>query len=138
MPVRFRCVYCNQLLGISRRKSGTIVRCTNCEGQIIVPEPVAEAAAASGERKAPTSRVNNLFEQSDIDDILKPVRNSDSSSEPFAFDPSPALPSTAAVETATTPPLRPGPTWRLLWTISGAAAFISLGVGYLIARLSAG
>jgi hypothetical protein len=39
MPIRFRCVYCNQLLGISRRKAGTIVRCTSCEGQLIVPEP---------------------------------------------------------------------------------------------------
>src|SRR5213075_497115 len=39
MPIRFRCVYCNQLLGISRRKAGTIVRCTTCEGQLIVPEP---------------------------------------------------------------------------------------------------
>ena len=28
MPVRFRCVYCNQLLGISSRKAGTVVRCT--------------------------------------------------------------------------------------------------------------
>src|SRR5262249_42175047 len=39
MPIRFRCVYCNQLLGISRRKAGTIVRCTTCEGQLIVPNP---------------------------------------------------------------------------------------------------
>jgi hypothetical protein len=39
MPIRFRCVYCNQLLGISRRKAGTIVRCTSCEGQLIVPDP---------------------------------------------------------------------------------------------------
>src|SRR5947209_3895812 len=47
MPIRFRCVYCNQLLGISRRKAGTIVRCTSCEGQLIVPDPgEAESAAA--------------------------------------------------------------------------------------------
>lgn len=47
MPIRFRCVYCNQLLGISRRKAGTIVRCTSCEGQLIVPEPSDPAAEAA-------------------------------------------------------------------------------------------
>jgi hypothetical protein len=37
MPIRFRCQYCNQLLGISRRKAGTAVRCPTCRGQVIVP-----------------------------------------------------------------------------------------------------
>ena len=27
MPIRFRCAYCNQLMGIARRKAGTVVRC---------------------------------------------------------------------------------------------------------------
>jgi hypothetical protein len=39
MPIRFRCVYCDQLLGIARRKSGTVVKCPNCAGQLIVPSP---------------------------------------------------------------------------------------------------
>ncbi len=39
MPIRFRCVYCEQLLGIARRKSGTVVKCPNCAGQLIVPSP---------------------------------------------------------------------------------------------------
>jgi hypothetical protein len=54
MPIRFRCVYCNQLLGISRRKAGTIVRCTTCEGQLIVPDPsdAATQAADSHEHAA--------------------------------------------------------------------------------------
>ena len=42
MPIRFRCVYCNQLLGIARRKAGTIVRCTSCQGQLIVPDGTLE------------------------------------------------------------------------------------------------
>jgi phage FluMu protein Com len=39
MPIRFRCVYCEQLLGIARRKAGTVVKCPNCGGQLIVPPP---------------------------------------------------------------------------------------------------
>jgi phage FluMu protein Com len=42
MPIRFRCAYCNQLLGIARRKAGTVVRCPTCAGQVIVPSPPAE------------------------------------------------------------------------------------------------
>jgi hypothetical protein len=37
MPIRFRCAYCNQLMGIARRKSGTVVRCPKCAGEVIVP-----------------------------------------------------------------------------------------------------
>jgi DNA-directed RNA polymerase subunit RPC12/RpoP len=39
MPIRFRCAYCNQLMGISLRKAGTVVRCPKCAGEIIVPSP---------------------------------------------------------------------------------------------------
>jgi hypothetical protein len=39
MPIRFRCAYCNQLLGIARRKAGTVVRCPTCAGQVVVPNP---------------------------------------------------------------------------------------------------
>ena len=39
MPIRFRCAYCNQLMGISRRKVGNVVRCPKCGGQVVVPNP---------------------------------------------------------------------------------------------------
>jgi phage FluMu protein Com len=39
MPIRFRCAYCNQLMGIARRKAGTVVRCPKCAGQLVVPVP---------------------------------------------------------------------------------------------------
>ena len=39
MPVRFRCCYCSQLLGISRRKIGTVIQCPHCLGQVWVPDP---------------------------------------------------------------------------------------------------
>jgi DNA-directed RNA polymerase subunit RPC12/RpoP len=78
MPVRFRCVYCNQLLGIARRKAGQVVRCTNCGGQIIVPDPEPRAAfvGAGGDQKRARDEVgptkSNLFERGDLDELLKP------------------------------------------------------------------
>lgn len=73
MPIRFRCAYCNQLLGISRRKAGTVVRCPNCAGQVVVPtlseagldteEPAAGAGADAG---APP-----LFEGNELDKLLE-------------------------------------------------------------------
>ena len=69
MPIRFRCAYCNQLMGISRRKAGTVVRCPTCSGQVVVPNPDAqEPAEKPGERAA----APNLFERSDFDDVLRP------------------------------------------------------------------
>src|SRR5207248_11693560 len=47
MPIRFRCAYCNQLMGIARRKAGTIVRCPKCAGEVIVPA-LPEPQAANG------------------------------------------------------------------------------------------
>ncbi len=67
MPIRFRCAYCNQLMGIARRKAGTVVRCPKCAGQVIVPAPVpelvpAEPAGAPGPA---------LFEESDFDQLFE-------------------------------------------------------------------
>jgi len=39
MPIRFRCAYCNQLMGIAKRKAGTVVSCPTCQGQVVVPSP---------------------------------------------------------------------------------------------------
>jgi hypothetical protein len=98
MPIRFRCVYCEQLLGIARRKAGTVVKCPNCAGQVIVPAP--EAEDDSSDPESPTARADDvpvrematvpektapappstakgdggmLFERSDFDELLKPV-----------------------------------------------------------------
>ena len=48
MPIRFRCAYCNQLMGISKRKAGTVVRCPKCAGEIIVPAPEGHEPAEDG------------------------------------------------------------------------------------------
>jgi hypothetical protein len=65
MPIRFRCAYCNQLLGIARRKAGTVVRCPTCAGQVVVPNvDAADEDRPKGQGDEP------LFERSDFDDLF--------------------------------------------------------------------
>jgi hypothetical protein len=47
MPIRFRCAYCNQLMGIARRKAGSVVKCPKCAGEIIVPTPEGNEPGAN-------------------------------------------------------------------------------------------
>src|SRR3954467_5764234 len=54
-------------MGIARRKSGTVVRCPTCSGQVVVPNPDLESPPPQKEGEAP-----NLFERSDFDDVLRP------------------------------------------------------------------
>jgi phage FluMu protein Com len=42
MPIRFRCSYCNRLLGIATRKAGTETTCPHCGYTITVPVPEPE------------------------------------------------------------------------------------------------
>jgi phage FluMu protein Com len=42
MPIRFRCSYCNRLLGIATRKAGTETTCPHCGYSITVPVPEAQ------------------------------------------------------------------------------------------------
>ena len=101
MPIKFRCVYCEQLLGIARRKAGTVVKCPNCAGQLIVPAPDAanmsdesedkdDSTAAAPELEAAGTRqatavkpkaidagateAGLLFERNDFDELLRPVQ----------------------------------------------------------------
>src|SRR5437870_13027604 len=67
MPIRFRCAYCNQLLGIARRKAGTVVRCPTCAGQVVVPTVEDE-----GNGGPPGNTDQLIFERSDFDDLLNP------------------------------------------------------------------
>lgn len=45
MPIRFRCVYCDKLLGIARRKAGAVVGCPHCGEKLVVPTPDESAPA---------------------------------------------------------------------------------------------
>jgi hypothetical protein len=65
MPIRFRCRYCNQLIGIARRKAGTDVSCPTCHGLLTVPPGDGDAGNGGPDLPAP------LFEQSDFVDYLR-------------------------------------------------------------------
>lgn len=58
MPIRFRCAYCNRLLGIATRKAGTETTCPHCGYTITVPIPTDDDAQ--------TERVN----LDDVDEML--------------------------------------------------------------------
>src|SRR5207248_4663158 len=66
MPIRFRCAYCNQLMGIGRRKAGTIVRCPKCAGEVIVPAAQSVPSA--------TGPAFNPFEQDDFAEELEDLQ----------------------------------------------------------------
>src|SRR5947207_8927125 len=71
MPIRFRCAYCNQLMGISRRKAGTVVRCPSCSGQVVVPNPSAEPTEKPHEGASPKPAAQpELFERSNFDELF--------------------------------------------------------------------
>jgi hypothetical protein len=73
MPIRFRCAYCNQLMGIARRKAGSVVRCPNCAGQVIVPSPVGEEPIPQPVPQQPgAAPAPVLFEGSDFDKLFEP------------------------------------------------------------------
>jgi phage FluMu protein Com len=85
MPIRFRCAYCNQLLGIARRKAGTVVRCPTCAGQVVVPAD----AVAEPEESAPGGE-QPVFERSDFDDLFNnPKPATEAGDPPTAGAPAP-------------------------------------------------
>jgi hypothetical protein len=65
MPIRFRCAYCNQLMGIARRKSGTVVRCPTCAGQVVVPQSDTEPGPKPG-----SDADEPIFERSEFAQLL--------------------------------------------------------------------
>lgn len=71
MPIRFRCVYCDKLLGIAKRKAGAVVNCPQCGQPLIVPTPEPEATAAASQPASPPSNPGKLFEQDDFDVLLE-------------------------------------------------------------------
>jgi len=71
MPIRFRCVYCDKLLGIAKRKAGAVVNCPQCGQPLIVPTPEPEATAAASQPASPPPNPGKLFEQDDFDVLLE-------------------------------------------------------------------
>lgn len=58
-------------MGIARRKAGTVVRCPNCAGQVVVPneEEAQESSPQSAEEPAGDGGAP-LFERQDFDDVF--------------------------------------------------------------------
>jgi phage FluMu protein Com len=73
MPIRFRCVYCDKLLGIARRKAGAVVNCPQCSQPLIVPtpEPEPEPTAAAAGAPVPPPVPGRLFERDDFEAMLR-------------------------------------------------------------------
>ncbi|MBI1830297.1 MAG: hypothetical protein HYR84_02465 [Planctomycetes bacterium] len=71
MPIRFRCAYCNQLMGISRRKAGQVVRCPKCAGEIIVPVPEGMEASEPPPPPPAPPPAPAVFEDKDFDQAFK-------------------------------------------------------------------
>ncbi|HMF11293.1 MAG TPA: hypothetical protein VKE94_03280 [Gemmataceae bacterium] len=65
MPIKFRCKYCHQRLGIGSRKAGTQVKCPTCSGVVTVPFKDQEGM---DDPSGPTEQP--LFERSDFDDLF--------------------------------------------------------------------
>jgi hypothetical protein len=130
MPIKFRCKYCNQLMGIARRKAGTEVHCPTCNGNLVVPhqdEVFGQAAAA-----AP------VFERSDFEQYL----HADVGNQPaVAAPPAPAPPMPGTVWSPQSPPdmvdvepaaLHPvAPPGIILST--GMATLLTIGIIFLMA-----
>jgi hypothetical protein len=71
MPIRFRCRYCNQLMGIARRKAGTTVQCPTCHAQLVVPQPESEPQPPPPHQPPLGDAPAPIFERSDFEDFLQ-------------------------------------------------------------------
>lgn len=68
MPIRFRCVYCGQLLAIATRKIGSAVDCPKCSHPNVVPE---KDQADKEEKKARSAdKIGKTFESKKFDQWL--------------------------------------------------------------------
>lgn len=146
MPIRFRCAYCNQLMGIAHRKAGTVVRCPQCQGQVVVPTPetarppglIPSTEAPPGTGPVSTAPAG-VFEESDFEKIFQepqPLGPPDLGMPPVpASVPAPSHPGTMAEPKGLV--LSPG--WLtvlcvLVMLLIGIAFF----VGVLLGRASVG
>ncbi len=136
MPIRFRCYYCDQLMGIARRKAGTVVICPKCKGQVIVPNPEPGAPEEEAEKPVPQpgpAPGPALFEQSDLERILQqePARPSPAQ-EPYPPAPAPPRqlpPVPDAMDVQELPvPMSPAPPKSGIFLSPGKLALIGVGV----------
>jgi len=79
MPIQFRCVSCQQLLGIARRKAGKLVDCPTCGSKTLVPAEAVQGTSVvpplppvrrqpAGAKVKPIS----IFDRVDVEKLLQP------------------------------------------------------------------
>lgn len=94
VPLKFRCYQCNQLLGVSRAKIGTVVACPKCKADLIVPDPDEADRGSNGDESDPTGSLR--FSESNEEGIsldLLDIRPEDIRVEPgVSWAPSAAVP----------------------------------------------
>ena len=138
MPIRFRCVFCNQLMGISRRKAGTVVRCPVCASSVKVPSnsdaPPAEAFSGARSKRNDSPPI---FERSDFDEILhEPLRPKAAEARPapvveIGKDSKGQLAHNAAVSTSSSPVIAGIVLTRRRATVLSVAAVLALALAVL-------
>ncbi len=69
MPIRFRCGYCNGMVGIARRKAGMDTTCPHCGYTVTVPE--AETEAPNDSTREPVD-LDEFFTDSPEADVSEP------------------------------------------------------------------
>ncbi len=133
MPIRFRCRYCNQLMGISRRKAGMTVKCPTCHAEIVVPQPEPENKAEPPPAQPIPDAPAPLFERSDFEAVLqspvaeKPAAPAPPSPPPLAF--AAEMPSTPLASPRLPPPgLVLSPT-QATWLTVGVILLVALAFG---------
>jgi hypothetical protein len=110
MPIRFRCKYCNQLMGIAHRKAGMEVECPTCKGQLLVPQTSQEPAAPPS--PPPPQISAPLFERNDFADFLNPQPAEPilaGASQPAASRPQPAQATRPVIVPSYKPDVEPMP-----------------------------
>lgn len=139
MPIRFRCRYCNQLMGIARRKAGMTVKCPSCHAQVVVPQ--ADAEAEPGPVPPPVPPPGDvpapLFERSDFEEFLQnptvekpvapPIPSPPPPPSPFAVMDLPSSPG-IGIPSATPRAAQPG-----LLLSPAQATWLTVGVIMLVA-----
>ncbi len=78
MPIRFRCSYCNRLLGIATRKAGMQTTCPHCGSSITVPLP--------NQDESKTERLD----LDDVDELLAKSATATAKEASVAAPPAPA------------------------------------------------
>src|SRR5262245_52625907 len=131
MPIRFRCAYCNQLLGIARRKAGTVVRCPGCSGQVVVPS-LQEAGLSEKEQARSAGGPAGAFEGNEIDKMLEGAEGD----APSVIQPGPGPVFASQFAGGTPAPSQAGGQPQGIWlsparaTLFSVAAVVGLAVAF--------